>query len=44
MTRERARTRAREIAARAGREPAAVSQRDYEQAKREVTGTSDSLR
>ena len=44
MTHETARTRAREIARHAGRGPAAVSQMDYEQAKRELTGTSDYLR
>lgn len=41
VSREKAKTRARAIASRAGREPADVSQSDYEQAKRELTGTSD---
>jgi hypothetical protein len=41
VSRENAQTRARAIASRAGREPADVSQSDYEQAKRELTGTSD---
>lgn len=44
ITRETARTRAREIAGRAGRGPAAVLQTDYEQAKRELTGTADPVR
>jgi hypothetical protein len=41
MTRETVRTRARELALLAGRAPACVTQIDYEQAKREVTGESD---
>jgi hypothetical protein len=39
--RERVRERTRELARLAGRAPAQVSQVDYEQAKREVTGESD---
>ena len=39
--RERVRARTRELAWLAGRSPADVSQVDYEQAKREVTGESD---
>lgn len=41
VTRESARVRARELALLAGRSSADVLQRDYEQAKREVTGESD---
>jgi hypothetical protein len=41
VTREGVRARARELALCAGRAPANVAQRDYEQAKREVTGESD---
>lgn len=40
-TRESVRARARELAVLAGRTPADVTQPDYEQAKREVTGESD---
>lgn len=41
VTRESVRARARELAVLAGRTPADVTQRDYEQAKREITGESD---
>jgi len=40
-SREDAQARARELAAIAGRAPHEVTQRDYEQAKHEVTGESD---
>jgi hypothetical protein len=39
--RERLRQRTRELALRAGRTALQVSQLDYEQAKREITGESD---
>ncbi|MFH1498383.1 MAG: hypothetical protein ABII82_11210 [Verrucomicrobiota bacterium] len=39
--RERLHNRTRTLAAKAGREPTGVTQIDYEQAKREVTGESD---
>ncbi|MBL9208922.1 MAG: hypothetical protein JNL92_00555 [Opitutaceae bacterium] len=41
VTREGVRARARELARIAGRAPSEVAQRDYEQAKREVTGEAD---
>ena len=41
LTREKVRARARAIAMRDGRSPVEVSQNDYEQAKRELTGLSD---
>jgi hypothetical protein len=41
ITRERVYCRTRELAAQAGRPPPHVTQRDYEQARREVTGESD---
>jgi hypothetical protein len=44
VTREMIATRTRELAARAGRIPPHVEQTDYEQAKRELTGESDSAR
>jgi hypothetical protein len=44
VTRESVRARARELALLAGRSSADVLQRDYEQAKREVTGESDPAR
>lgn len=40
-TRQMAQNRARELALLAGRGPLEVRQRDYEQAKRELTGESD---
>jgi hypothetical protein len=40
-TREMARARARELSIMAGRAPDQVTQADYEQAKRELTGESD---
>lgn len=40
-TRERVRARTRELAVRAGRDPLDVTQADYEQAKREVTGETE---
>ncbi|MFT3780537.1 MAG: hypothetical protein QM790_00885 [Nibricoccus sp.] len=40
LTREKVRERARTLAANEGRTPANVSQSDYEQAKRELTGLS----
>jgi hypothetical protein len=42
--RERLRRRTRELAVRAGRSPQQISQLDYEQAKRELTGESDAGR
>jgi hypothetical protein len=44
VTREMIAIRTRELAARAGRIPPYVDQTDYEQAKRELTGESDSAR
>jgi hypothetical protein len=41
VTRELVQTRARELAVRAGRPPPHVTQADYLQAKRELTGESD---
>jgi hypothetical protein len=41
VTREMVQTRARELAIIAGRAPLQMSQVDYEQAKRELTGESD---
>ena len=41
VTREMVRQRSRELALIAGRNPPQVSQIDYEQAKRELTGESD---
>ena len=41
VTRERVHLRAHELAVIAGRPPPHVTQVDYEQAKREVTGESD---
>lgn len=41
VTREMAQARARELAALAARPPADVTQADYEEAKRELTGESD---
>jgi hypothetical protein len=41
VTRERVHLRAHELAVIAGRPPPYVTQGDYEQAKREVTGESD---
>jgi hypothetical protein len=41
VTREMVQTRARELALIAGRSPPHVTQLDYEQAKRELTGGSD---
>lgn len=41
VTRERVNVRAHELAVIAGRAPPHVTQADYEQAKREVTGESD---
>jgi len=41
VTREMVRARSRELALIAGRTPPQVSQLDYEQAKRELTGESD---
>ena len=40
LTREKVRVRARSLALLDGRPPSAVSQIDYEQAKRELTGLS----
>lgn len=40
-TRMRVQARARELAVEAGRPPPHVVQSDYEQAKRELTGTTD---
>ncbi len=42
--RDRLRLRTRELAVRAGRAPQQISQLDYEQAKRELTGESDAER
>lgn len=44
VTRAKAQTRARELAEIAGRVPTGVKQEDYERAKRELTGESDSDR
>lgn len=41
VTRASIRARTRELALRAGRIPPQVTQSDYEQAKRELTGESD---
>ncbi len=41
VTRDQVNVRAHELALIAGRAPPQVSQRDYEQAKRDVTGTSE---
>lgn len=41
LTRAMVHTRTRELALRAGRLPPYVTQNDYEQAKRELTGESD---
>lgn len=41
VTREMVRARTRELTLLAGRSPLQVSQSDYEQAKRELTGESD---
>lgn len=41
VTRERVHARTQEFAVRAGRRPPQVSQADYEQAKREVTGETE---
>jgi hypothetical protein len=41
VTREQLKTRTRELALLAGRLPAHVLQKDYEEAKRELTGESD---
>jgi hypothetical protein len=44
VPRERLHCRTRELALRAGRSPSDVAQRDYEQAKRELTGETNSER
>lgn len=41
VTREKVRTRSRELARTAGRAPSEVTQGDYETARRELTGESD---
>jgi hypothetical protein len=41
VTREMVHARTRELAVRAGRMPLQISQADYEQARRELTGESD---
>jgi hypothetical protein len=43
VTRERVHARARELALRAGRMPADMTQAHYEQAKRELTGASETV-
>lgn len=44
VTRERVHARTRELAVTAGRSPLQITQADYEQARREITGESDMAR